>query len=692
MISGATINTLIVDDDEDDLFLISDALGAVQSTRYAITASSSPMQAMAELAKTTFDVIFCDYRMGALTGVDFINSVRGAGIDTPIILLTGISDQLIDEMALKAGSSDFIPKTSLTPDALDRSVRYSLAHAARQKLLQTILKNTRSGIAVIDIDGNETLSNSQLEEFAQLAFAKVPNGRRCLIEMALACDEKDLVIGETVFESHTTKLPDGALLLTLHDVTERVNDLREKALAEERIRAIAMQDTLTGLPNRMAFNNYLDECLKAAALDNTHVAVLLFDFNRFKEVNDLFGHAAGDHILRQAAEVMRRTLTAGEFCARLGGDEFVLIQLNSDSNAANELAKRVVAALRLSLKWEDKTIEASVTLGVAIFPDHGVNRQELLANADLAMYRGKSELDLPFCIFDAGMDQFIRDRRALAHDLKWAILNNELSLDLQPQFETGTGLLAGFEALLRWDCHKRGRVSPAQFIPVAEESGLIIEIDRWVLNQACKLLKLHSWIPRLAVNVSAKAICQNHLVSDVKSALVENGISPRRLELEVTETALIQDLNRALHNLRQIKALGIAVAMDDFGIGYSSLSLLSSFPFDRIKIDGSFIQQVGNNDRAGAIFKAVVGLGAALNVPVLAEGVETKAQLEFALGAGCQELQGFHFGRPVSQKLLPRICAELDGILNLEAFQQWQESERATQLPVAAQAALAESA
>ena len=676
LITGASIKTLIVDDDEDDLFLIRDALSSVETTRYVITASSSPLLAMGELANATFDVIFCDYRMGAFTGVDFINNVRSAGIDTPIILLTGISDQNIDAEALKAGSSDFIPKTALTPDALDRSVRYSLAHAARQRLLQSILSNTRSGIAVINVDGQESMSNAQLEAFAQLAFGSTPDARKLLVQKAIECDVKDILIGNMAFESHVTKLPDGALLLTLHDVTDRVNDLREKASAEERIRAIAMQDTLTGLPNRMAFNSYLDDCLADAAQNKSSVAVLLFDFNRFKEVNDLFGHAAGDHILRHAAEMMRRTLDHGEFCARLGGDEFVLVQKNSDLRTAEDLSLRVVEALRMSLKWEDKTIEASVTLGVAIYPQHGSNRQELLANSDLAMYRGKYEVDMTFCIFDAAMDQMIRERRSLAHDLKSAITNGELSLDLQPQFESGTGLLAGFEALLRWHCPKRGNVSPAQFIPVAEDGGLIIEIDRWVLNRACKLLKLHNWMPRLAVNVSAKAICQASLVGDVKSALIENGISPKRLELEVTETALIQDLNRALHNLRQIKALGITVAMDDFGIGYSSLSLLGSFPFDRIKIDGSFIQQVENNDRAGAIFKAVVGLGFALNVPVLAEGVETAAQLEFAISAGCQELQGFHFGRPVPQASLPYVCAELHGMISLSTFKTFQERGR----------------
>jgi diguanylate cyclase (GGDEF)-like protein len=670
--AGTTIRLLIVDDDEDDLYLITEALKEVTRTRYAITTASSSLHAMVELAKTNFDVIFSDYRLGAVTGVDFINSVRAAGIDTPIILLTGISDHLVDNAALKAGSSDFIPKTAITADVLDRSVRYALAHADRQRLLQNILKNTKSAISVRNQAGTETLCNSQMTSFAKMAFGDEPNAKQQLVNLAYASAQKDIVIGSVVFEAHITELPDAGSILTLHDVTDRVNDLRERELAEERIRAIAMQDGLTGLPNRLAFNAYLDECLIDAKAKGSDVAVLLFDFNRFKDVNDLFGHAAGDHILRHAAKQIKAILTKCEFCARLGGDEFVLIQTDSNRDSALELAQRLVDSLTMSLKWEDKVIEASVTLGVAMFPLHGSGRQELLANADLAMYRGKGERERSICIFDAGMDQFIRDRRSLAHDLRRAIQDDELSLDLQPQFYTNSGALVGFEALLRWHCPRRGLVSPAKFIPVAEENGLIIEIDKWVLSKACRLLAEYSWIPRLAVNISAKAICQAQIVTQVRSTLFDIGIAPKRLELEVTETALIHDLNRALHNLRQIKALGISVAMDDFGTGYSSLSLLSSFPFDRIKIDGSFIQLTGNNERADAIFKAVVGLGAALRVPVLAEGVETEDQLIFAAASGCEELQGFHFGRPVPDRILPKMYTDVGGNLSMTNVQNWQ--------------------
>jgi diguanylate cyclase (GGDEF)-like protein len=667
----AAIKVLIVDDDEDDLYLIKEALNEVSRTVYVMTAVSSSLHAMAELAKTTFDVIFSDYRLGTVTGVDFINSVRAAGIDTPIILLTGITDHVIDNAALKAGSSDFIPKIAITADVLDRSVRYALAHADRQRLLQSILKNTKSGIAVLSPEKTETLSNAQMANFAKRAFGDIPDAKQRLVALACTSPDPDIVIGSMVLESHITPLPDGGSILALHDVTERVNDLRERERAEERIRVIAMQDGLTGLPNRMAFNSFLDDSLQKAKADGSNVAVLLFDFNRFKEVNDLFGHAAGDYILRHAASAIGSILSGRDFCARLGGDEFVLVQNNSDQDSALDLAEKVVENLKMSLKWEEKVIEASVAMGVALYPLHGGSRQELLANADLAMYRGKSELERSICIFDAGMDQFIRDRRTLAHDLRHAIQADELCLDLQPQFMMSTGALVGYEALLRWQCPRRGSVSPAQFIPVAEENGLIIEIDNWVLTQACRLLAQIEGLPRLAINISAKAICQPTIVSEIRAILLKIGVSASRLELEVTETALIHDLNRALHNLRQIKALGISVAMDDFGTGYSSLSLLSSFPFDRIKVDGSFIQLTGNNERADAIFRAVVGLGAALNVPVLAEGVETAQQLLFARHSGCEELQGFHLGRPVSAQTLLELHGAIDGAVETLTSANW---------------------
>ena len=658
MISRKSVKLLIVDDDEDDLYLITDALEEVHGKPYAVTTASSALAAMVELSKGTFDVVFSDYRLGHTTGIDFINSVRAARIDTPIILLTGIADHIVDEAALRAGASDFVPKTSINADVLDRSIRYALAHADRNKLLQTVLSSTISGVVVFDSENKISLWNAQFVEFAAGAFGDDRQRLTKTIELVRTSSEKDVRLGDRIVEAHTTQLPDGVNVLALHDVTQRANELKNREQAEQEIRKVAMHDVLTGLPNRLAFNDYLDCCLKAADAAQTKVAVLIFDFNRFKEVNDLFGHAAGDQLLKNTAQRLSELLSDDEYAARLGGDEFALIQKNASLEAAVELANKLATSLSAPTEWELRTIEAGVSVGVALFPDQGLNRRDLLANADLAMYRGKAQVSKNVSVYDENMDRFVREQRKIAHDLKSAIQNNQLILNYQPQFNSKTEILTGFEALLRWNCPSRGLVSPAVFIPVAEDSALITEIDQWVLAQACKLMVAMPKVPRIAVNISAKAICQPTMPSIVQTILLETGMSPSRLELEITETALILDLNRALHNLRQLKGMGISIAMDDFGTGYSSLSLLNSFPFDRIKIDKSFVDTAGSNVRAEAIIKTVIGLGAALNVPVLIEGVETAHQLKFAVETDCEEVQGYYLGRPMSIDVLGDFYAE----------------------------------
>jgi diguanylate cyclase (GGDEF)-like protein len=663
-----TIRVLVVDDDEDDIYLITDALSEVEGTRYSIATAHSVLAAMTELSKAAFDVIFSDYRLGPVTGINFITSVRAAGIDTPIILLTGVADSVIDDQALKAGSSDFVPKIAITPDVLDRSVRYALAHAERQRLLQTVLRSTISGVAVLDAEGKPTLWNPRFIEFAQSAFGDSPTRLSQLVALTLNAAQKDVIVGHRIVECHASPLPDGGQVLALHDVTQRVNDLKERERAEQKIRKIAMQDALTGLPNRLAFNDYMDACIATSAASREKVALLSFDFNRFKEVNDLFGHAAGDQLLRSVAQRLEPILSEREYAARLGGDEFVVVQTSADEASALDLAQRLTLHLSTPIEWEARLIEASISVGIALYPDHGHERQELLANADLAMYRCKSEIAKPVSLFDAGMDHFVRERRKVSHELRSAIHNSELALHFQAQFGARAHELAGFEVLLRWNSPSRGGVSPSDFIPIAEENGMIVEIDEWVLRHACRMMMEWPHVPRFAVNISAKAVCQTSIVSTIRSVLVETGIAPSRLELEVTETALIQDLNRALHNLRQIKALGITIALDDFGTGYSSLSLLNAFPFDRIKIDKSFIEVAGGNSRADAIFRTVISLGNALGVPVLVEGVESTQQLDFAIASGCDEIQGFHFGHPITGEEFTRIASQLTPTTSFEGF------------------------
>jgi predicted signal transduction protein with EAL and GGDEF domain len=333
--------------------------------------------------------------------------------------------------------------------------------------------------------------------------------------------------------------------------------------------------------------------------------------------------------------------------ARLGGDEFAILMPDvANPAAASRLAETVLEALRTSGDAPDSHISTSI--GIALSPDDATDRQSLLTYADTALYRAKTEGRNTYRFFEARMGVEVRERRMLEHDLRQAIARDELRLVYQPQQEIQSGKITGFEALLRWKHPTRGEISPAVFIPIAEETGAILQIGDWVLRTACR--EAASWTQplKIAVNVSAVQLYNAKFVQELHQILLEFGLSPRRLEIEITETALVRDFNRALGMLRQIKALGICIAMDDFGTGYSSLSNLRAFPFDRIKIDGSFIKSVNSNGQAATIVRAVLGLGRGLGLPVLAEGVETDAELQFLQDELCDEVQGYLLGRPAA--------------------------------------------
>jgi diguanylate cyclase (GGDEF)-like protein/PAS domain S-box-containing protein len=426
-----------------------------------------------------------------------------------------------------------------------------------------------------------------------------------------------------------------------------VRDLQARKEAEQHIHYLAHHDALTSLPNRSHFNGRVDQEI-AALTKGESLAVLCLDLDRFKEVNDLFGHAAGDTVLQTVASRVTAVLDERQMMARLGGDEFaVLMPGVASPAAASRLAEAILEALRTTSDTPE-TNSISTSIGIALYPDDATDRQVLLTHADTALYRAKTEGRNTYRFFEARMGAEVRERRMLEHDLRLAISRDELRLVYQPQQEIQSGAITGFEALLRWKHPIRGDVSPAIFIPIAEETGVILEIGDWVLKTACR--EAATW-PRpltVAVNVSAVQLYNADFVRELHQILLETGLPPSRLEIEITETALVRDFARALTTLRLIKALGIRIAMDDFGTGYSSLSNLRAFPFDKIKIDGSFIRSVNSNEQAATIVRAVLGLGRGLGLPVLAEGVETDAELQFLQDELCDEVQGYLLGRPAA--------------------------------------------
>ncbi len=424
-----------------------------------------------------------------------------------------------------------------------------------------------------------------------------------------------------------------------------INDLTERKHSEQRIAHMAHHDALTELPNRSAFNDCIVSTLGLASVSGENFALLSVDLDRFKSVNDVFGHDVGDALLR---EVARRLEAAcqGAFLARLGGDEFAVITPTGTKPAAAEaLAERMLAALDSDIDIKGHSLRVGLTVGIGIFPQDGVDASTLVANTDAALFRAKSEMRGSIRFFEMSMDKQLREKRALQQDLHSAISRDELEFHYQPQAHID-GEITGFEALARWHHPRHGLVPPSIFVPLAEESGLIVPLGEWILRTACR--EAASWPRplRIAINLSPVQFRHGDLPRLVHEILLETGLAPSRLELEITEGVLIDNFTRAVAVLRRLKGLGVRIAMDDFGTGYSSLSYLQSFPFDKMKIDQTFVANLGHSHQATTIIRAVIALGRGLNLPVVAEGVETDEQLRFLAAEGCSEFQGYLVGRP----------------------------------------------
>lgn len=428
----------------------------------------------------------------------------------------------------------------------------------------------------------------------------------------------------------------------------RVWPLRILRRALRRVAYLASHDPLTNLPNRRLFSEHLTRDLALAQRGQVQgVAVLCLDLDNFKDVNDTLGHHSGDALLKEAALRLRACIRESDSLARLGGDEFAIIQAGQrQPEGAAILAKRVVETLSQPFILEGHSVVVGASVGIAVYPTDGLEPAVLLQNGDTALYRAKAEGRGIYRFFEEQMQVRLQARKAMETDMRRGLAAGEFFLAYQPQIELSSGRLVGVEALLRWPHPERGLVEPIDFIPVAEESGLIVALGAWVLRTACR--DALAWpLLTVAVNVSPVQFRNSDLTALVEQVLAETGLEPGRLELEITEGVLLHDTESTLATLNRLKKLGVRIAMDDFGTGYSSISYLRRFPFDKIKVDRSFVGELGGDGQAEAIVRSVVALGRSLNIRATAEGVETEAQADWLLLEGCEEVQGFHFGRPM---------------------------------------------
>lgn len=426
-----------------------------------------------------------------------------------------------------------------------------------------------------------------------------------------------------------------------------VRDLTERREAQQMIEHLALHDMLTDLPNRSLFNQRIAQALQHALRRSEEVAVFYLDLDRFKAVNDIFGHAEGDRILRKVAEILMAAADDSDTVARLGGDEFAIVQCGKQQPAgARRLAEQIRNGFAAEMDIARDPTAVGVSIGIAVYPLDGLSAEQLCANADTALYRAKQGGRAHACFFDAEMDQAVRSRRQLEADLRQAIIRNQFHLCYQPIIDTSTGVTGGYEALLRWTHPTCGTIEPEIFIPIAEESGSIIQIGEWVLEQACREAARWNHDMNIAVNVSPVQFLIPTLYDCVERVLAKTGLKPSRLELEITESALIRDRNAVLSVLWRLNKLGVRVVMDDFGTGYSSLSNLRSFPFDKIKVDRSFTSALEHDPAARSIVRAIIGLGHSLEMSVVTEGVETELQRRIVIEEGCAQIQGLLLGKP----------------------------------------------
>ncbi len=549
--------------------------------------------------------------------------------------------------------------------------------AEQNKRLDAALTNMSQGLCMYDVDGKLAIFNSRFTEIYGLPKEKVVPGMTTYDLMALLhsagkatdVDPKGtLAMRDTIYrevkggalvqrltDGRSISIlyrprPGGGFVVTFEDITERL-------AAEARIKHLAHYDALTDLPNRVTFYDRMESILRHLRRAES-VAVLSLDLDHFKSVNDTLGHPVGDRLLQAAADRMRSCVRDEDIVARLGGDEFAIVQVPSEQGAnINALAARLIEAVGAPYDIEGHQVVIGASVGIAIAPADGDKPDALMKNADLALYRAKADGGGAFRFFEIEMDARMQARRALELELRKAIVKGEFELDYQPIVDVKTGRITSCEALVRWHHPDRGVIAPLDFIPIAEETGLIVPLGEWVLRHACAEAVRWPKEITVAVNLSPAQFKSRNLVPTVVSALADSRLPPARLELEITELVLLQESESALAVLHELRDLGIRIAMDDFGTGYSSLGYLRSFPFDKIKIDESFIRDLPSKEDSVAIVRAVVGLSSSLGITTTAEGVETKEQLESLTSEGCNEVQGFLFSAP-------RPAAEVEHILN----------------------------
>ncbi|HEV8370998.1 MAG TPA: EAL domain-containing protein [Pyrinomonadaceae bacterium] len=685
------IRVLLVDDDEDDYVMTRELLSESGSSVFQLDWVFSYDEAIAAIDRREHDVYLLDYRLGEQSGLDILRHGGSKSPQSPMILLTGQGDELVDIEAMKEGAADYLIKSQLTSDLLARSIRYSMerskaSHSLRQseeryqRLVElspdAIIVHTERSIVFVNGAGVRLLGAQSSAELigrpvTSFVHADCRESARKRIDLSLH-DNIEVPFAEEKFvrvDGGEIQVEVGAVPFIYENepaVQMVARDISVRKLIEEKLIHDAFHDALTGLPNRALFKEHLKLAVERAKRKEPFLfAVLFLDLDRFKNVNDGLGHAIGDELLIQIARRLEAHIRPVDRVARFGGDEFaILLDGIEDASDATRVAERLQTQLQQPFNVLGHNVFTSASIGIAMSTTGYLGPDDVVRDADTAMYRAKALGKARYEIFDFEMHSRAVALLKLETDLRLAVERQEFSIQYQPIMKLGTNQIHGFEALVRWHHPERGLLLPSEFIPVAEETGLILPLGRWILREACR--QTREWQEEfpahesltLNVNYSGKQFMQSDVIEQIKEILEETGFDPCLLQLEITESAVIENTKTVTEMILQLRALGIRLSMDDFGTGYSSLSYLHNFPIHTLKIDRSFISnkgEVGDNE----IVRTIIMLARNLGLDVVAEGVETAEQLAYLKGLDCEYGQGFLFSHPLDANMVEHTLREL---------------------------------
>ena len=682
---------LLVEDNPGDARLLREMFNEQGSQNTEFTHVQCMRDAEKHLAEHAVDITVLDLGLPDAQGLEAVRRVRAAAPRVPLVVLSAMDDESLAAQALQEGAQDYLIKGQVDARGLMRALRYAIERKVMEEALfvekeraQVTLNCIGEAVVCTDISGNITFLNLVAERMTGWSWQEAAS--RPMAEVFRIMDSATLEICPdpmemAVGENPTVHLPSNCVLIRrdgfeipIEDSVAPIHDREGKATGAVIVfrdvstaRAMAAEmtysaqhDFLTGLPNRMLLNDRVSQAIVLAPRHSNKVAVLFLDLDGFKHINDSLGHPIGDKLLQSIAKRLVDCVRTSDTVSRQGGDEFVLLlsEVHRSEDAAIS-ALRILQAVAEAHSIDQHDLHVTASIGVSVYPDDGQDAETLIKNADTAMYQAKENGRQSYQFFKPAMNVRAVERQSIEENLRRALERQEFALHYQPKINLRTGEISGAEALLRWMHPVRGPVSPAQFIPVAEDCGLILPIGQWVLREACK--QARAWadaglpLPTMAVNISSMEFREDKFIESVFTTLSETGLDPKSLELELTESVLMKRAESAASVLKTLRSRGAQIAVDDFGTGYSSLSYLRKFPINALKIDQSFVRQITSTPDDTTIVTAVISMGRSLKLRVVAEGVETQEELTFLRARLCDEAQGYYFSRPVRPEQFAKL-------------------------------------